>query len=133
MSDIEYAFALTRGIAIVTVGILLSAVFWILLFQLIIQYSLDEQHFRVKLFGIFCISSIPYQEIKDIQVVPWWRTYWKANWRDNFRTYNWVGYEFRRTRVLIRTNGSWYPYVLIAPADPAAFAVALSARIPKTV
>ena len=24
-------------------------------------------------------------------------------------------------------------YVLIAPADPAAFAVALSARIPKTV
>ena len=133
MSNIEYTLALAWGIAIVTVGVLLSTVLWMLLFALIIRYSLDEQHFRVKLFGIFCISSIPYQEIKDVQVVPWWRTYWKANWRDNFRTYNWVGYEFRRTRVLITTNRSWYPYVLIAPADPPAFATALSARIPKTV
>ena len=68
MSNIEYTLALAWGIAIVTVGVLLSTVLWMLLFALIIRYSLDEQHFRVKLFGIFCISSIPYQEIKDVQV-----------------------------------------------------------------
>ena len=133
MPNIEYSLALAGGIAIITTAILLSAVLYTLLFALIIRFSLDEQHLRVKLFGMFCIGSIPYQEIKDVQVVPWWRTYWKADWHDYFRTHGWVGYEFRRTRVLITTNRSWFPYVIIAPADPAAFATALSARIPKTV
>jgi hypothetical protein len=133
MTNIDYTLAVTWGFVIVTVGTLLSAVLWMLLFALIFRYSLDDRHLRMKLFGIFCIASVPYQEIKDVQVVPWWRIYWKADWHDYFRTHEWVGYEFRRTRVLITTNRSWFPYVLIAPADPAAFATALSARIPKTV
>lgn len=133
MSDSEYSLALAWGVVIITVGILLSAILWSLLFALIIRFSLDEQHLRVKLFGMFCIDSIPYHEIKNVQVVPWWRAYWKADWHDYFLTRTWVGYEFRRTRVLITTNRSWFPDVLIAPAEPAAFAAALSARIPKTV
>lgn len=133
MSNNEYALALTWGIAIIILPILLSAIFWMLLFTLIIRYSLEEQQLQVKLFGMFCISSIPYHEIKDVHVVPWWRIYWKDNWLDYFLTYHWVGYEFRRTRVLITINRPWFPYVLIAPADSTAFAAALSARIPKTM
>lgn len=133
MSNIEYWIALAWGSAIITTGLLLSAVLYMLLYALIIRYSLDEQHLRVKLCGMLCISSIPYHEIKDVQVVPWWRAYWKPDWHDYFLTHTWVGYEFRRTRVLITTNRSWFPYVMIAPADSAAFAAALSARIPKTV
>lgn len=131
MSDMEYDLAPILGYAIIIFGLILSAVFWMLLFALIIRYSLDEQHLRVKLFGVFCISSIPYHEIKDIQVVPWWRVYWKEKWRDYFLTREWVGYEFRRTRVLITINGAWFRYVLIAPEDSAAFAADLSTRIPK--
>ena len=133
MSSIEYALAPILGYAIVIFGVSLSAVFYMLLYALIIRYSLDEQHLRVKLFGMFCISSIQYHEIKDVQVVPWWRAYWKPDWHDYFLTRTWVGYEFRRTRVLITTNRSWFRYVLIAPEDSAAFAAALSARIPKTI
>ena len=133
MTDIEYWFALAWGSAIITTGICLSAVLYTLLFALIIRFSLDEQHLRVKLFGMFCISSIPYQEINDVRVVPWWRAYWKENWREFFMTRSWVGYEFRRTRVLITTQSSRFPFVLIAPADSAAFATALSARISKAM
>lgn len=133
MFNIEYALAPIWGFAIMIFATLLSAVFWMLLFALIIRYSLDEQHLRVKLFGVFCISSIPYHGIKDVRVVPWWRVYWKKDWRDYFLTREWVGYEFRRTRVLITTNRFWFRYVLIAPEDSAAFAAALSARTPKTM
>src|SRR5262249_40628568 len=117
----------------ITVGILLSAVLCMLLFALIIRYSLDEQHLRVKLFGVFCMSSIRFQEIKDVRVVAWWREYWKEDWRDYFLTLSWVGYVFRRTRVLITTKRSRFPYVLISPADSTAFVAVLSAKIPKTM
>lgn len=133
MSNIEYDLVPILGYAIVVFGVFLSAVLYMSLFAFMFRYSLEVQQLQVKLFGMFCISSIPYHEIKDVHVVPWWRIYWKDNWRDYFLTYHWVGYEFRRTRVLIITNRSWFPYVLIAPEDSTAFAAALSARVPKTI
>ncbi len=131
MSNMEYALAPIWGFAIVIFTMLISVVFWIWLSPLIFQYSLDAQHLRVKLFGMFCISSISYQDIKEIRVIPWWREYWKEDWHHYFLTLHWTGYACRRARVLITINGAWFRYVLIAPADSAAFAASLSARIPK--
>ncbi len=131
MSNMEFALYRIWVSALLIFSILLSAVFWMWLLALVTQYSLEDQHFRVKVFGVFRIISIPYHEIKEVQVVPWWRILVKDNWGDYFSTLHWSGYEFQRTRVLITTSRSWFRYTVIAPVDSATFAAALSARIPK--
>ena len=133
MSDMEYALAPIWGFVLVIFTMLVSAIFWIWVSTFVYQYSLEAQHLRVKLFGMFCISSIPYQGIKEVRVIPWWREYWKEDWQHYFLTLHWAGYALRRTRVLIATKRSRFPYTLISPADSVAFSAALSARIPKTI
>jgi hypothetical protein len=112
------------GITIISLLFLLTVVLQLFLFALMFRHSLDEHHLRFKIFGLFSIRSLLYSEIKHVVVVPWWRAYWY----NPFSTEVWMGYEFRRTRVMIMTNRSHRPVVLIAPSDSTAFATILSAR-----
>jgi hypothetical protein len=118
-------FLLSLGLVVI---VLLPAIFGLLLVAWIGRYSLDEHHLRYKVFGLISIRSLPYAEIKNVGVVPWWREW---NWRECLSTEIWMGNEFRRTRVLITTSRSRRPFLLLSPSDSAAFATTLLATISK--
>jgi hypothetical protein len=117
----------TLGFTIVIVVGLIGTVLVLLSFTLMLRYSFGEHHLQVKLFGIFCIRSIPYCQMMEMRVVPWWKEFspellWAERWHSHM---------FARECVLINTN-SMCPYVFVSPSDSATFATTLSSRIPKT-
>jgi hypothetical protein len=118
----------TLASAIVLAAGLTRAVFVFLSFTLLLRYSFDEHHLRVKLLGILSIRSIPYCQMVEVRVVPWWKGFSPVL----FWAERWPSHMFARECVLITMN-SMCPYVFLSPADPATFATTLSSRIPKTV
>jgi hypothetical protein len=106
---------------------LTGTVLVLLSLTLIVRYSFDEHHLHVKLFGIFCIRSILYCQMRDVRVVPWWKEFSpEFLWAER-----WPSHVFERECVLITTN-SMCPYAFLSPSNPATFATTLSSRIPKT-
>ena len=85
-------------------------------------------HLRVKLFGMFCIRSIPYRQMREVRVVPWWKEFsLEILWAER-----WHSHAFKSECVLITIGNSMCPYVFLSPSDPTTFATTLSSRIPKT-
>ena len=63
------------GFTIIMVASLTGMFLVLLSFTLLVRYSFDEYYLRVKLFGIFCIRSIPYCQMMEVRVVPWWKEF----------------------------------------------------------
>jgi len=116
------------GFTLVMVSGLTGGVLVLLSLMLILRYSLDEHHLRVKLFGMFCIRSIPYHRMREVRVVPWWKEFSP----ELFWAERWHSHAFKSECVLITIDNSMCPYVFLSPFDPAIFATTLSSRIPKT-
>ena len=107
----------------------LTSTFLVLLsFTLLLRYSLDEHHLQVKLFGIFRIRSIPYSQMVEVRVVPWWKEFSPGLlWAER-----WPSHVFARECVLITTH-SMLPFVFLSPSAPAIFASTLSSRVANAV
>lgn len=116
------------GFTIIMVASLTGMFLVLLSFTLLVRYSFDEYHLRVKLFGMFCIRSIPYRQMREVRVVPWWREFsLEILWAER-----WHSHAFKSECVLITIGNSMCPYVFLSPSDPTTFATTLSSRIPKT-
>lgn len=98
----------------------------LLFFALIFRYSFNERHLAVNLVGLFCIRSIPYSQILDVQVVPWWKEFSPQF----LPAERWPSHIFSRKVVLIVTD-SMCPYIFLSPSAPIIFTQTLASRISK--
>jgi len=98
-------------------------------FTFIIRYSIEEHHLRVMLFGLFSIRSIPYRQMREVRVIPWW----KGSLQNSFGQKGGIAIYLSREYVVIATVNSLCPYVFLSPSAPAIFATTLSSRIAKTM
>jgi len=113
------------GLTIIMVASLTGMALVLLSFRLLVRYSFNDHHLRVKLFGMFCIRSIPYREMREVRVIPWWKAWVSLEflWAEI-----WPSHIFSREYVLIQTI-TMCRYVFLSPPDPATFATTLSSRI----
>jgi len=112
-------------IAVLVVALVGTIGMW-LLFALIFRYSFNERHLVVNLVGVLCVRSIPYSQIVDVQVVPWWKEF-SSQFCPAER---WPSHMFSREVVMIVTN-SMCPYIFLSPSAPIIFAQTLAYCVAK--
>jgi hypothetical protein len=115
------------GFTIIMVASLTGMFLVLLSFTLLVRYSFEEHHLRVKLFSMFCIRSIPFRQLREVRVVQWWKEFsLEIRWAER-----WPSHAFKSECVLITIGNSMCPYVFLSPLEPATFATTLSSRIPN--